>query len=161
MDLPKRKQTRLAEYDYSLPNAYFITICTDKRENLLWDPVGATIGRPESIKLSLYGVHAEEAIGEITQRYPTVFVDHYAIMPNHVHLLLRIDTDDSERPIVSPTVSQVVQQMKGIVSKRAGRPLWQKGFYDHVVRGREDYREIWSYIENNPVRWLEDQLYRK
>ena len=51
--------------------------------------------------------------------------------------------------------------MKGIVSKQADFPIWQKGFYDHVVRGEKDYLEIWQYIEGNPGKWAEDKLYSK
>lgn len=52
----------------------------------------------------------------------------------------------------------VIQQWKGAVSKQAGFPVWQKGFYDHVIRCGSDYREIWNYIEANPLRWREDRL---
>ena len=97
MDLPKRKQNRLAEYDYSTPSAYFITICTKNRKNLFW--------------------------------------------------------------MIAPTISTVVRLMKGTVSKQAGFAIWQKGFYDHVIRNDNDYRDIWNYIEGNPGKWTEDKLY--
>ena len=61
--------------------------------------------------------------------------------------------------MIAPTISTVVRLMKGTVSKRAGFAVWQKGFYDHVIRNDSDYREIWKYIDGNPVRWLEDKLY--
>lgn len=53
----------------------------------------------------------------------------------------------------------VVQQLKGVVTKKVGFSLWQKGFYDHVVRGEKDYLEIWDYIDGNPGKWLEDKYY--
>jgi len=80
-------------------------------------------------------------------------------MANHVHLLLQIISDNDGRPMAAPTISTIVNQMKGVISKRVGFTVWQKGFYDHVVRGNEDYREIWKYIEGNPSRWTEDKLY--
>ena len=61
--------------------------------------------------------------------------------------------------MAAPTVSMIVNQLKGAVSKQVGFSLWQKGFYDHVVRGEADYREIWQYIQGNPGRWVEDKLY--
>ena len=64
MELPKRKPNRLADYDYSQPNAYFITICTKNKEQLFWEKVGASIARPEQINLSAYGKIVEEAISE-------------------------------------------------------------------------------------------------
>jgi len=159
MELPKRRLNRLKEYDYSAPNAYFITVCTNKRRTLFWDNVGATIGRPQDIQLSKYGIIAEETVKNIPEHYPAVSVDNYVIMPNHIHLLLQINTDSDGRPMVAPTISNIVQQMKGLVSKKAGFAIWQKGFYDHVIRSNMDYREIWEYIEGNPMRWAEDKLY--
>ena len=61
--------------------------------------------------------------------------------------------------MVAPTVSTVVAQMKGVVTKRLGRNIWQKGFHDHIVRTLEDFEEIRQYIENNPFKWAEDSLY--
>ncbi len=158
MELPKRKSNRLKEYDYSTPNAYFITVCTDKRKNLFWKTVGATIGRPEDVRLSQYGEYARKALEDIPRHYPAVCVDHYTIMPNHIHLLLQIQTAADGRPMVAPTVSTVIQQMKGTVSKQAGVSIWQKGFYDHVIRDARDYREVWNYIDGNPMKWMEDEL---
>ncbi len=63
--------------------------------------------------------------------------------------------------MVAPTIPKVVQQFKGVVSKQAGFSLWQKGFYDHVVRSEHGYQEIWEYIRDNPVKWMADKLYRK
>ena len=60
--------------------------------------------------------------------------------------------------MIAPTISTVVQMMKGAVSKMAGFPLWQKGFYDHVIRNEKDYLDIWNYIEGNPSRWVEARL---
>jgi len=60
-------------------------------------------------------------------------------MPNHIHLLLQINTDEDGRAMLAPTIPELVRQMKGIVSKQAGFSVWQKGFYDHVIRGNEDY----------------------
>ena len=62
------------------------------------------------------------------------------------------------RPMAAPTISTVVNQMKGFVSKKAGFSVWQKGFYDHVIRGAQDYADVWNYIEGNPSRWMDDAL---
>ena len=61
--------------------------------------------------------------------------------------------------MVAPTIMTVVKQMKGYVSKQYGCGIWQKGFYDHVIRNDADYRETWRYIEGNPRKWTEDKLY--
>ena len=158
MDLPKRKQNRLQEYDYSTPNAYFITVCTKDRKNLFWPSVGAISDRPETISLTNWGKITEQSIREITKHYPMVAVDHFVIMPNHIHLLLQIRTDSHGRSVIAPTISTVVRLLKGTVSKQVGFSVWQMGFYDHVIRSDADYREIWNYIEGNPSKWMEDKL---
>ena len=80
-------------------------------------------------------------------------------MPNHVHLLPQINTDSAGRPRAAPTISMVINQTNGVVSKKAGFSVWQKGFYDHVIRSEQDYSGIWSYIEGNPGKWTDDKLY--
>lgn len=159
MDLPKRKPNRLTGYDYSLPGAYFITICVKDRKNLFWENVGASIARPEDVRLSSMGKIVDTAIRNISAHYPAVSVDRYTVMPNHVHLLLQIHTDEHGRTVPAPAISLVIQQMKGHVTKKIGFSVWQKLYHDHVVRGDEDYRKIWEYIENNPFRWEDDCFY--
>ena len=159
MELPKRKTHRLAEYDYSTPSAYFITVCTGNRKNLFWKDVGAIIDRPKNVPLTNLGVIAQGSIEGISKHYPAISVDHYVIMPNHIHLLLQINTDVNGRSMIAPTISTVLRLMKGTVSRQAGFSVWQKGFYDHVIRNENDYREIWEYIEGNPSKWVEDKLY--
>ena len=61
--------------------------------------------------------------------------------------------------MVAPTVSRVVQQLKGYVSKQIGKSIWQKSFYDHIIRDREDYEKHVRYICENPLRWRDDELY--
>ena len=161
MEFPKRKQNRLTEYDYSQPNAYFITICTKNKEKLFWEDVGASIARPNNVLLSHYGKIVEESILKIPNIYPMISVDNYVVMPNHIHLLLQIHTDDSGRAMLAPTISKVVQQMKGYVTKQLGVSVWQKLFHDHVIRGETDYLEIWNYIAGNPSKWEEDCFYVK
>ena len=110
--------------------------------------------------LTKYGKMVDEIILSIPAHYPSVSVDDYVIMPNHIHLLLQIHTDPDGRPMAAPTIQTVVNQMKGAASKWAGFSLWQKGFYDHIVRNDRDYQEILRYIQGNPAKWLEDKLYR-
>ncbi len=148
-----RKEIRLKKYDYSSCGGYFLTICTQERRNYFWCNVGATIGRPQNMELSPYGKIAEEAINKIPQIYSSIKVDRYVIMPDHIHLLLVICADESGRPMVAPTMSRVVQQMKGYVTKRIGKSIWQKLFADHIIRNREDYEEHVKYIRENPMRW--------
>ena len=147
-DLPKRKDIRLKNYDYSSSGVYFLTICTSERRNYFWANVGA---------LSEYGNIVDKAINNIPYVYPALDVDHYVIMPDHIHLLLIVCADECGRPMVAPTMSRVVQQLKGYITKRIGHSIWQKLFIDHVIRNREDYEEHVKYIYDNPIRWQYDR----
>ena len=188
-ELPERKRNRLRNFDYSSVGIYFLTICTAERRNYFWSNlnvgaciarpqnaempsinVGATIGRPqpiveikspEDIELSDWGKIVDEAITNIPNIYPAILVEKYVIMPDHIHLLLHICADEYGRPMVAPTMSRVVQQMKGYVTKRIGVSVWQKLFFDHVIRNRRDYEEHVKYIYNNPRHWYLDELYSK
>ena len=158
-DLLKRKRNRLEKHDYSSCGAYFVTICTAERRNYFWENVGAIIDRPQNVVLSNSGSIVEEAIKTVTPIYSEVLVEHYVIMPNHIHLLIRIRADEFGRPMVAPTISRVIKQMKGYVTKKVGFSLWQKSFHDHVIRNREDYEEHVKYIYENPKNWYYDELY--
>ena len=161
MELPKRKPNRLKDFDYSQPNAYFITICTKNKEMLFGENVGASIARPEDVRLSKYGKIVVEAIEKISTIYPVITVDNYVVMPNHIHLLMQIHSDSSGRAMLAPTISIVIQQMKGYATKKIGRSIWQKLFHDHVIRDEKGYLKIWNYIEGNPSKWEEDCFYMK
>ena len=161
MELPQRKPNRLPNFDYSAPGAYFITICAKDHKCIFGHIVGASIARPPMVQLSEYGKIVEKAIYEIPQHYPAISVVHYTVMPNHIHLLLQIQTDTNGRAMLAPTISHVVQQMKGSITKQIGYSIWQKSFHDHVIRGQKDYLKIWEYIENNPARWSEDCFYQE
>lgn len=153
MDLPKRKPARLKEYDYSSAGAYFVTICIKSRKALLSDIiVGANTVRPKEIHLTEYGKIVEKAIQDIPKYYSALSVDNFVIMPDHIHLLLQIHSDIDGRPLVAPTIDRVIKQLKGHVTKQIGFSIWQKSFNDHIVRGENDYNEIWQYIENNPFK---------
>ena len=139
---------------------YFITICVKDRVEMLWD-VGARIARPQNVTytLSPYGKAIDEAIQSISGRYPMISVDQYVIMPNHIHLLLAIHCAEDGHAIRTPTISTIVNQMKGAVTKKIGFSLWQKLFHDHIVRNEEEYLKIWQYIEYNPMNWERDCFY--
>ncbi len=171
MELPKRKQIRLKEYDYSQNGYYFVTICAKDRKCLFGTIdmvdkqtplVGADTIRPQ---LNEYGKYIEKSISEINNHYENVFVDKYVIMPNHIHMILVIRNDTNNRNTVSgrivsaPTISVIVGQMKRWVSKMIGFSCWQKSFYEHIIRNELEYLKIYEYIENNPIKWKEDEYY--
>ena len=164
-DLPKRKSNRLKCYDYSENGGYFITICTEQRKPLLShiadiaDPhTGDTVHQPvPKIILTEVGMIVADAISEIPKRYEGVFVDASVIMPNHVHMMLRIEKEGGRAmpvPADRPTLSRIMQHFKGAVTKRAHTVVWQSHFYDHVIRNETDYLDCMRYIEENPLKWL-------
>lgn len=151
-ELPKRKPIRTEDYDYSSPGAYFITVCTANREKIFWTGVGADIIRPQIVPLSTAGKIAEQGILQIAEHYENVVVDKYCIMPDHIHMILRIESDIDGRMVSAPTVSTVIGHMKRWVSMQIGHSIWQKSFIDRVIRNDQGYRAVWEYIENNPIK---------
>ena len=100
----------------------------------------------------------------LEQRYPSLKIDRYVIMPNHIHaiLLLEETAGGSQRP----TIMDIVCAYKSLITRQCKkiRPidkLFQTSFYEHVIRGYEDYKEIAEYIVNNPKQWELDKLYSK
>ena len=92
------------------------------------------------------------AILQIPEHYPMISVDKYCVMPDHIHMILSINTDEDGRQIAAPTVSTVVGHIKRWVSMQLGQSIWQKSFIDRVIRNDKGYRAVWEYIENNPVK---------
>ena len=165
MTRPKRKRNRLSGYDYSRDGAYFLTLCIRDWQCILWDTADAVGARNarlllEQSALSEVGLLIDAKINLIPQIYPDVIVDAYVIMPNHIHIMLvikAIGDSSNGRALRAPTVSRVVNQLKGAVTKELGRPIWQKSFYDHIIRDEDDY---WTYIieiDENPEVWTYDE----
>lgn len=161
MDLPKRKSPRLKLFDYSQNGAYFVTICTKDRRCIL-SKINNSVGQglaPAEIRLSSLGEIAEEQLHLLEQRYPNVEIIKYAIMPNHIHILLFIhNTAAGASPC--PTLSDIICSFKSLTTRlcKQGK-IFQTSFHDHVVRGEKDYLEIWQYIDTNHLKWQEDCFY--
>lgn len=160
MGMPNRKPNRLTHFDYSQPGYYFITICTKNHHSILRR--GAQCAPAPLPPLTSAGLAAERFLLEIPVHYPMISVDHYVVMPNHVHLILvitagHIGTDG--RTMCAPTVSRVVRGWKEAVTKQIGVSIWQKSFHDHIIRNETDYLRIWNYIDTNPAKWREDCYY--
>ena len=133
--LPQRKQIRLKEYDYSEEGYYFITICTKNRKHILSKinknisnknvkPVGANCVRPQ-IQLSNVGKIIDEEINKIPNIYENVLLDEYIIMPNHIHVIIGIIYGRTQ---FAPTISQIIKQYKGSITKKLGNNIWQNHF---------------------------------
>ena len=167
MDFVERKPMRLKNHDYSANGYYFITICTAQKQKILCDiSVGANFVRP-NITFSEVGKIVHNNILALNDIYDTVQVDKYVIMPNHVHLIIVIKdyrtqfANTSGRTQFAPTVSRIIKQFKGTITKQVGYPIWQKSFYDHIIRDENDYLRVAEYMENNPEKWSEDQYFKE
>lgn len=156
---PKRKRNRLYGYDYSEEKYYFVTICTQNRKNLLANIVGDGFNRPVKVTHTYYGLIAKRHLLDVPSHFENVFIDKYVIMPNHIHAIIVIGCSQTVRSRPSPTLSTIVGQYKSGVSRQLGFPLWQRSFYDHIIRKESDYEEIWKYIDENPAKWFYDSLY--
>ena len=157
-DLPERKEPRSKGFDYSKTGTYFLTICTKARKRL-FAPVGA-----DSISARM----VERTFLETIRQYDGVDSPIYVVMPNHFHAIITISRADMES---APTVSEIIQSFKrystveytkmvkdGILPP-FDKQIWQRSFYDHIIRNRDDYSGICRYICENPLRWYHDKLY--
>lgn len=181
MDRPARKPNRLRNYDYSAPGAYFLTICTYDRQQCLSTIVtvesesrGTAVGALHEAPAVCHTLTPEEecvrrSTESTSARWPGVSVDRYVIMPNHVHMLVRIHEDRSIRESTlqgngkRSLISKVIGYLKMTSSRdvhdfRPG-PLWQRSYYDHVIRNEAEYAEIAEYIGANPARWGSDRFF--
>ena len=158
MEFPQRRINRIPEYDYSTNGVYFITICTQDRRKILSHIVGGGALDAPVITLSKIGQIVEKYILS-SNRIPGISVDKYVIMPDHIHLLIRVDeaasVGTSRAP--SPTnmaIPHFVSTFKRFCHREVGSVIFQRSYYDHVIRNQRDYDEIWEYIENNPRKWV-------
>ena len=161
----KRKHSRLKTYDYTNSGCYFITFCTKDRTHVLSSIVGRGALTPPRVELTNIGKIAAEVIERTSVVYPGISIDNYVIMPNHVHLLIRISPVDggvrAPRPTENGSVSitEVIKAMKSITTRKIGTKIWQTSFYDHVIRNDEDYQTRFRYIKENPAKWQQDKYY--
>ena len=145
--IPKRKPTRIPNYDYATPNYYFVTICCHEK--------ACIFGSVD--QLNRYGKIAKAYLEHITSVFPGIIVDKAVIMPNHVHAIVVLQDDGIN-------LSTVIGQYKSAVTKRIrenepGKIVWQRSFHDHIIRNQEGYERIWSYIDTNRYRWKDDKFY--
>ena len=161
----KRKHSRLKTYDYTNSGWSFITFCTNDRAHVLSSIVGRGALTPPRVELTNIGKIAAEVIERTSVVYPGISIDNYVIMPNHVHLLIRISPVDggvrAPRPTENGSVSitEVIKAMKSITTRKIGTKIWQTSFYDHVIRNDEDYQTRFRYIKENPAKWQQDKYY--
>ncbi len=108
--------------------------------------------------LSECGLICKKYIENINIKYNNVTVDKYVIMPNHIHLIIVLNgTMRASSPTVN--IENIVRSFKIMVTKTIGVSIWQRSYHDHIIRGDEDYRKIWKYIDTNVLKWEQDCFY--
>ena len=166
---PKRRSIRLRGYDYSTPGAYFITACTHNRLLLFGRVVNGKVAA------NRLGAVVEGCRRKLPDHYENVALDAFILMPNHVHGVIIIGDETTNvgaglQPDLPAAVGsrrhsvpEIVRAFKTFSARRingmrgsTGTPVWQRGFYDHVIRGERELDRVRTYIMDNPRRWSED-----
>lgn len=163
---------RLRDYDYRQSGVYFITVCTHQHISLF-----GQIADGEMVLNQLGQVVNSEWL-HVARARTNVFLDNYVIMPNHLHGIVIIEnarvesTRDSAKngncsgTLPSGSLGAIVGHFKAAVSRRAkalgldcSQRIWQRNYYEHIIRNEKSLNEIRKYILENPARWSEDELY--
>lgn len=152
-----RKNNRLKEYDYSLPGYYFATICTKNMSHYFGQVTNA------KMVLSEIGKSVENYWLDIPKHFPYVELDSFIIMPNHIHGIIIIDNvvnEDfrSQQTNKQSSLSSIIKGFKIGVTKwyrknNSKESIWQKSFYDRVIRNERELYKIRKYILENPLKW--------
>lgn len=163
-EIHHRRSIRLRDFDYSSPRAYFVTICTWKRECTMGEVVEG------KVILSATGKIVQDAWLELPKRFPTISLDSFEVMPNHLHGVIHqgaINRAPTEsRPVgaqfIAPKLGEIIRTFKALVTQRARAAgidvfAWQRNYYEHVVRNDEELSRVRQYIEENPLRWEDDE----
>ncbi len=160
----RRKRTRLAGFNYREPGMYFVTPCAHLRQTRFG------VVRDGAMRPSEVGHMVISVWREMPLTFPQATLDSWVLMPNHFHGLILLDADHVE---TNPALGDIMKWFKSITTNRYihsvrdhGWPrfdghLWQRNYYDHIVRNEADLNRIREYIENNPATWEADQLYEK
>ena len=166
----KRKQLRLKGYNYSQNGYYFVTICSESRGNIFGKIIEGTM------EANSLGKSVAECLSQIPKHFPFVIVDEYVVMPNNVHAIIQINNINvgannysplpkGKRPNgTSMTLGSIIRGFKkGVVkiarNKNFIHKLWQRNYYEHIIRSDDELQEIRKYIADNPKNWKKDKLY--
>lgn len=164
MNLPRRKVVRLAGYDYSQSGFYFLTICTQHSLCLF-----GTI-QDEEMQLNQAGELVQQWWLKLNEKFPEVSLDEMIVMPNHVHGIIEINRNENNKAS-SPTVARIMQWFKTMTTneylqgvrqkgwQRFSQRLWQRSYYEHIIRDEDSYYEISEYIRMNPQNWGKDKYH--
>ena len=171
-----RQSIRLQGYDYSKEGLYFITICCQNRLHRFGKIVNG------KMMLSDAGKQAQICWLAIPKHFTNVVLHDFVVMPNHIHGIVEISTlpvrvnhhlphhtrandDLSQRHGTSRTIGSIVRGFKIGVTKwfienYNTKNIWQRNYYEHIIRNQNAYQNISNYIQNNPLNWKQDKFHR-
>ena len=163
-ELPKRKQIRLKEYDYTQNGYYFITVCTHNRQNLFGEIVGATLrGRPNNPDKMI-----EKWLLKLENKFDDVKICEYIIMPDHLHFIISKTGDHTGAPLrdivgwfKTMTTNEYIANVKNNIFPQFDKKIWQRNCYEHIIRDENDYITKTEYILNNPLKWELEHIYEE
>ena len=183
--LHHRRSIRLKGYDYSQSGVYFVTICVQDHVCMFGEVENGTM------ILNDVGKMAMRCWMDIPQHFPNVVLHEYVVMPNHIHGIIQITNDGGNAgenvgaknfsplpptlpspspPSPSPrfvptgtsrTIGSIVRGFKIGVTKQLGYSVWQRDYWERIIRDDDAYQNITRYIINNPVNWRNDDLNKK
>lgn len=158
--LSPRKNIRLNNYDYSQSGYYFVTICTQDKRNILGEIVinDSKFSSP-IVNFSDLGKIVEQYINNIDVVYTNARLDGYVIMPNHIHLIIIIESNIQNPYNTAISLPQIIRSLKTLTNKKSGFSIWQRNYYEHVIRNEYDLSEIREYVKNNPLKWKLDRFF--
>lgn len=158
-DKHHRRSIRLKEYDYAQSGAYFITLCTWQRKNLFGEIAN------NEMELNTYGEIIQLHWDSLPKHYHYVELDKFIIMPNHIHgIIVLTDNSTCKKRHGLP---EIIRGFKTFSARRinkirhlSGVSVWQRGYYEHIIRNEKSLMAICEYIVKNPLSWEKDELYR-
>ena len=160
-NFPKRKNLRLENYDYSQNGGYFVTICTYNRSRIFGEISGNTVGATLCGRPNEPDKIIKNWLFEIENKYPGTKIDCYIVMPDHIHFIVLKTGDHTGSPLQqivdwfkTQTTNEYIKGVKSGLYEPYEKHLWQRGYYEHIIRNQKDLDEIRHYIENNPVKWV-------
>ena len=165
-----RRSIRLRDYDYSRTGAYFVTICAWKKECSFGEVSKGTVNCSEAEKI------VTDSWYKLLERFPSIELDEFVIMPNHIHGIVFMNAlvgaglalpgmKPKQKGAASsaPTLGDIMRTFKSTSAvtvnrrlDRPGLPLWQRNYYERIIRDERELHAIREYIRYNPLKWEED-----
>ncbi len=175
IDKHKRKSLRLKEYDYSKPGYYYVTVCTFNKRNLFG------MIENDKMKSNRSGQFTEKCLKEIPSHFSNSELDYYVIMPNHIHFVVVIKGQNVGAENLQPHSCSSLNEFQNIIPRSLGsivkgfkigvtkwfrrntniHNVWQRNYYERIIRNDKELYEIRKYIEQNPLKWALDEYHNK